>query len=566
MPTACVCTQWGKEVKKPNATGIHGFPNADLDDSMDGLCSFACNYGNCSSFSQWCSTTQYTLPVNNYSLFDPPYCQFGVANADNQELSDLCSFACTYGFCPRAVCECDGWGYLKLLDPITKSNATSLAGNDAGLCAWACSRNYCPSEICYDPGTNLNDTDYGPYYNATEEEYYDFFDPGGMSCEPSLAPTTLDDLVNAVNANSVPILCWNQWALQILFNSLKDIQPEYQSAADGYDDLFTAYQGWVIAKIPDQLEAFMYEYNGAGNAYFDCVLKVEGRTLSGACDTLDLQDQIGGESGNWEIDYTLRDSNGFYAALLNQTGIEQDWVTFGTSIVTGECTTDGGGDHVGVGTRPCGRITHKKVNVPQAASSISVANPKTIVQAALANMTVLQNTLVGAYATLSTQLNEADGGDMITAASMPVFMVQSALDSMNTIKTIGSEVIWENKKNKILEILSIVLMVIPFVGEAGGELFGGVAMIARIAALIDELGNAALTAYNVVQDPLSAPFEVLSLLVGGLATGAKSEKDAFTEAADARKGMSATDLGLMGDNFAAKDSKVQKIVNACIKP
>jgi hypothetical protein len=85
-------------------------------------------------------------------------------------------------------------------------------------------------------------------------------------------------------------------------------------------------------------------------------------------------------------------------------------------------------------------------------------------------------------------------------------------------------------------------MSIPFIGEAGGALFGGVAMVARIAAVIDAAGNAALTAYDIVDDLESAPFAIMGLLVAGFGSGARSEKDAFGEAGKARKSLSASDL------------------------
>lgn len=169
-----------------------------------------------------------------------------------------------------------------------------------------------------------------------------------------------------------------------------------------------------------------------------------------------------------------------------------------------------------------------------ARDDVEVANPKVVIEAAQQNMTALADALMVFYMDLTLHLNEAEAADIVVASAMPIFMMQQAIDSMNAIKKIGSEVIAENKQQLILLILSIVLMVLPFVREAGGELIGGVAMIARIAVLVDVIGNAGLTAYDILQDPLSAPFAILGLIVGGFGTGLRSEKDTFGEAAKAR--------------------------------
>lgn len=46
-PGPCTCTQIGKPVPTPPATGVHGVPLLGEDDSYLGLCSFALNHGYC---------------------------------------------------------------------------------------------------------------------------------------------------------------------------------------------------------------------------------------------------------------------------------------------------------------------------------------------------------------------------------------------------------------------------------------------------------------------------------------------------------------------------------------
>ncbi|KAJ5132380.1 hypothetical protein N7448_006538 [Penicillium atrosanguineum] len=105
-------------------------------------------------------------------------------------------------------------------------------------------------------------------------------------------------------------------------------------------------------------------------------------------------------------------------------------------------------------------------------------------------------------------------------------------------------------------------MIIPVTGGAA-EAIGGVTRIARAATIIDEAGNAAITIGDIVNDPSSAPFAILALLLGGSAgVVSKGTKKAFSEAA-ARKAISAETLKFFSATFRKNDEIVQKIVRAC---
>ncbi|KAK2043757.1 hypothetical protein LZ31DRAFT_620708 [Colletotrichum somersetense] len=363
---------------------------------------------------------------------------------------DLCKFSCAHGFCPIGVCRCLATRFLNLLEPNTSSTARTLDG----IHDYGLCRYAYARGFCSGnvcyENTDLGEIGYGPYYDPVEEEYIDDEDPGDLGCKLSLAPTNVDDMVKAVDSASLP--------------AVKD-------------------------SVSAQLQSFMAIDTGEGNQYFDC-------------------------DGSWTIDYMLRDSDGFYAAVLDKLGIEKDWIAFGSIKLPSACRDAGSVRPVGHGIRPCIKITHKKTNSPITVSKdkITVANPKDIIEAAMPNM---------------------------------------------TMKT--------NKKKLTLEILSIVLIAVPFVGEASGALCGGVAVISRIAALVDIVGSAGLTAYDIVEDPSSAPFAILGLLVGGFGGGFRSEKEAFGKAAKARNELSASDIAKFGDDFVAKDSKVQRTVSSCVR-
>jgi len=112
-------------------------------------------------------------------------------------------------------------------------------------------------------------------------------------------------------------------------------------------------------------------------------------------------------------------------------------------------------------------------------------------------------------------------------------------------------------------ILTIIFMVIPFVGKATAALGGAAAAaIARIGLTISEAGNAALTIAGIVDDPSSAPLAIAGLLIRAGAAGLSTRK-IFKEAADARRGISASTLKLLSPSFQRKDGIVQNIVRKC---
>ncbi|KAJ4399150.1 Glucan endo-1,3-alpha-glucosidase agn1 [Neurospora sp. IMI 360204] len=462
--TACVCTRLGKPPTLPKATGVQGYPRGDLDESVSGLCSFTCNYGNCSDFHQYCITTKVPLPVRPQSLFEPQYCTAGTSQRGQEYFDQLCDFSCRHGYCPLRVCICTiGWGFANILDPNTTSNANMkpLPGVlDYGLCSFACQRGYCPPDVCFEDGVFDDDLVFGEFYDPIEGIYTDLEPIEDLTCDPSNAPQTLDDLVHAADT-------------------------------------------------------------------------------------------------------------GFYAEVLDKLGIAKEWITFGDVKLTHRCKDIGGDDgaHLGGRGRNSGcRPAHQSLtNFPISIDTkdISVPNPKVVLEAAMANMTALVDSLLVAYFLVVTDTTEADSGDVVTAASMPIFMLQQAIDNMNEIKKMGAHIIEENKKKLILLILGIVLMVIPIIGEAGGALFGGIAMVSRIVALIDIAGNVGLTAYDIVEDPESAPFAIMGMLMG-FGVGGRSEKS-FADAGQVRKAIPASSVAKLGNIFVENDSKIQKLINACIR-
>ena len=142
---------------------------------------------------------------------------------------------------------------------------------------------------------------------------------------------------------------------------------------------------------------------------------------------------------------------------------------------------------------------------------------------------------------------------------MPIFQMSEAISSMKEIKDIGAKAAADAKRNLIFKILTIIFMVLPFVGEALGPLVGSVAAIARIALLISEAGNVAITIADIVADPSSAPFAIMGLIAGTAGAGA-GRAGALEKASVARGLFKDSDLAKFPKGFRDKDALIQQMV------
>jgi len=198
--------------------------------------------------------------------------------------------------------------------------------------------------------------------------------------------------------------------------------------------------------------------------------------------------------------------------------------------------------------------------------NVNVANPKDIIEAAMGNITAMSGALLGAWGAMKLGYWEGDMSTGPTAAAMPVFMIQEAVESMKKIKEIGKEFDEQQRKEKILFILNIVLMVLPFVGEGFGAIFGGAAAVARVAALLAETGNAAVSVYQVIEDPSSAPIVLIGMLVGiGGGGRGKTTPQKFKEAASARALLKPEQLAKFSEAFRKKNIHIETITKACAR-
>ncbi|KZF20787.1 carbohydrate-binding module family 24 protein [Xylona heveae TC161] len=111
-----------------------------------GLCSFTCTYGYCPVGACVCTAmgAQRELPdatgVKGYPI-----------EGEDASYGGLCSFACNYGYCPEGAC---GTVQVPLTTPTVSDFAPPACvagtgeGNLAGLCSFSCNFGYCPINAC----------------------------------------------------------------------------------------------------------------------------------------------------------------------------------------------------------------------------------------------------------------------------------------------------------------------------------------------------------------------------------------------------------------------------------
>jgi hypothetical protein len=153
-----------------------------------------------------------------------------------------------------------------------------------------------------------------------------------------------------------------------------------------------------------------------------------------------------------------------------------------------------------------------------AASDFDVANPKDIITQALPKIGGLQTTIAARLTDLAYGAWYGPTDDVLQVISMPVFMIQQALESMAHVKAIGEEQAKRDKISLILEILGIVFIFVPFLDDVLPE----VEALDGIWGLVAAAGNVGLTIQAIIADPESAPVQLLGLLTAG---GSRSEED-----------------------------------------
>ena len=429
--------------------------------------------------------------------------------------------------------------------------------------------------IAWAKGLNIGGTsdwavDLEKFYDPVEGDSSGGENIVGTAADCSLEFNDLDHVFQYASSFLLPPYCRSIYLLSAMSKMLDTVIAQYKNTSNNYEGKFKYYAEYINDLVNPQLANWMDNWDtdqetkqGLGNRFFDCKYKrSEGDDYryEGACpvphDIMSNGTWDDPEYGyeSWIIEYTLRDKDGFEDALGTELGMQPDWIIWEDWDGYPEC--DGlPGD--------CVEVHQWRKNFPRKADKITVTDPKEVWEKALPEIDKLKGNFSAAILSVGLGIYDPthNDEDAAIALAVPVQMLAQAAQNMADVKKIGAEIEVQKKKELILLIVGLVLMVVPFLGEVGFSI-AGMAALARFAFIGGEIANGALSIAEIIDDPSSAPFAIMGMVLGAAGRGMKSE-DAFAEAAKARRVMDDVHVGAMGKVFKQLDDKVQMSLKSC---
>ncbi len=161
--------------------------------------------------------------------------------------------------------------------------------------------------------------------------------------------------------------------------------------------------------------------------------------------------------------------NGFFTALVNSTGVGEEWINFnGQQQDVVYCTNPGSG--------MCNPTTGIRdwYGWPQKKDHIDVANPEDVVTKTMGNLDEFRDKLWATTWEMLLGAWEGPVDGVLQVVSVPIFMLAEAVQGMKDAKEMGEEEEkWEEEearpkaKNLILTILGMLGMMFGLGGIAG---------------------------------------------------------------------------------------------------
>ncbi|KAH6722001.1 exo-1,3-beta-D-glucanase [Leptodontidium sp. MPI-SDFR-AT-0119] len=390
------------------------------------------------------------------------------------------------------------------------------------------------------------------------------------ACDESY--NSVDGIIS--NIANIPFHCRDHYLIGAQSNELSTTLSDYQKIInDDYDKKFDIYSRAIKELVPAQLLDYARKHLSA-SGFFTCQESVwhnccvcspywgcsggtcEKDCTSGyrwqamaACPTSvpEPSDQASLNA----VAYTCIDRDGFDKDVSERYGISGDWVVFSdhTARIHAGCW-QGGPD--------CAEQHNTIWTGFPSPGTYEVDNPKDIVKPILDGRTTFQSQMANQAYWASHYLNVVDESEIADAAAIPIYLTASAVSSMTDVVETANEITAAERKAFIVNFVSAILMIIP---GAGIPIRAGlVPALRRMLTLIGEVGNPALAIYSMVDNPSSAPFEIIGLLLGGSASGS-----AFKSAASKRKGITNTERNTLPDKVKGGLDRIDTVRNACYR-
>lgn len=401
-------------------------------------------------------------------------------------------------------------------------------------------------------------------------------------------PSKYDTLENVEKSkSSIPQHCLDKYLLQTQLNTLGTALSDYNSILrDGYDDKFKAYQRSVLQQVPDQINKFMEGAQASGN--WTCtetrtVICCRGCQNHAACTnpmcdfstdckpgatkkttTVDCPASISNNLREQlpvpvETTYTLKNEQGFWEGLMAAYGIPQDWVNIGERLAYfGKGCEGVAGDRTSpdTSTECFKKSSVYWHNFPTMKPGAAMDDPKDSVSKSYDTFKNIYDRATVSLGFAQWDLYEASSTDMLATAALPAMLLTDAVDNMRQIAKAGEEIIERERKQNILFWLNMVLMMIPAAGQVASSL--GRVAIAVALRVVGEAATAALTLYELVDDPKNALMTMMGFFLGG-----GLSRQPFREAAAARRGMPKSQFEKLPPRIRTDLGRIQTVRNVC---
>ncbi|KAF2003786.1 glycoside hydrolase family 18 protein [Amniculicola lignicola CBS 123094] len=374
--------------------------------------------------------------------------------------------------------------------------------------------------------------------------------------------STLEQLES--RKDSIPRDCIDQFIVDVQIAVLDGALKKFKEVVDkGYDKKFQIYANYVKAQIPDQINNFMAsdkvdkyfkctEYRANAVCCKDCTYPtclencISGKDCTNGdkevsmdkCPKMEFQVKTISNIDVPNATYSLTDSSAFYNDIYDTWGIEESWIEYGKRLMKIANGCQFSEDKV-LECMEQRNSYFRNYPLSKADDKIEIYNPKDIVGDSYLKATdMLERFRIMAIASeLDSQLAFSD---LVDSTSLPAYSTVEAVAAMENIVELANDIKKKEREELIMNFITSLLFFIPFVGEAAGA--AGLTAARSIIRLVGATGDAALTVYDIVENPKNAFMTVFLYLAGaGLGSGG------FKQAADARRQMNPNDLANLGN-------------------
>lgn len=402
--------------------------------------------------------------------------------------------------------------------------------------------------------------------------------------------------------------CRNLYILQALKQNLTGSMSQYdQLIEDGYDKKFNTYAEAVSRSGNAQIENFMFS---KGNDYFTCVVS-EQYTCCDHCEYFQDKMNLGEKhckfcedydcgwspicgnnpgSPGCEIEVRWKDEHGpcppdfsnrsedppedgyyaqaavtwnmrdgmrdkFFADLYLDTGIKEEDIKW-KSVNRYPCIP-------AESDEDCRKHNHDhNFPVTDGYTKEDVLNPKDVVEDARGNLNTLGPDLTSVIEYVQKNIYPGSTYDLVDALSLPIMMIDDAVDNMQQIDDTVDKWEEDKRKNILMAFLSAVFFLVPIVGQVVGTI-GTLANIGRIIVMAGVAGNIALGIHDIVDDPANAPLAIFGIILEPFALFDIAK---VSRAASARRSMTPDEVKALGSKPSLKTGLIHDIQGVCMKP